>query len=94
VSSHINGVCSVTLSSNVPSSVTTREVNLSTEDPISQPLYYHSYLVRLWCEPTPPQWRASLRSIQTGEERRFAHVEQLFIFLYAQTTAHSDEEIL
>lgn len=83
----------MTLTSNVPSSATKREVNLSTEDPISRPPNYHSYLVRLWCEPSPPQWRASLRSIQSGEERRFAHVEQLFIFLYAQTVASSEEEL-
>ncbi len=94
MSYHITGLCSLTLTSHVPSSATKREVNLSTEDPSSQPAHYHSYLVRLWCEQSPPQWRASLRSIQTGEERRFAHVEQLFIFLYAQTTAPSDEELL
>ncbi len=64
------------------------------EDPINQPVHYHSYLVRLWREQSQPHWRASLRSIQTGEERWFAHVEQLFIFLHTQTAGSTDEELL
>ena len=84
----------MTLTSKLPLFTIKPEVNLPIDAPLSPSDHYHSYLVRLWREQSPPQWRASLRSIQTGEERRFAHVEQLFVFLHAQTAASSDEELL
>lgn len=46
---------------------------------------YHAYLVRLWQDgPTAP-WRALTRDAETGEEQRFATLEQLFVFLHHQT---------
>ena len=62
-----------------------KEVALSTLQPLQQPAHYHSFLVRLWREQGHPDWRASARSIQTGEEQQFAHLEQLFVFLHTQT---------
>lgn len=62
-----------------------KEVALSPLQPLQQPAPYHSFLVRLWREQGHPDWRASARSIQTGEEQQFAHLEQLFVFLHTQT---------
>lgn len=41
---------------------------------------YLSYLLRLWREERGHEgvWRASLESVQTGESRSFADVDQLF----------------
>ena len=65
---------------------------MSGADDVSRPVQYQSYLIRVWREQTQPHWRASLRSIQTGQEHHFAHLEQLFVFLHAQTSASTDEE--
>jgi hypothetical protein len=46
---------------------------------------YRAYLVRLWQEGPDDPWRALTRDAETHEERRFATVEQLFLFLYRQT---------
>lgn len=51
-----------------------------TEDQ-GQPVRYQSFLVRLWAEGSPLQWRASIRNIHSGEEMRFATVEHLFAYL-------------
>lgn len=61
-----------------------KEVTVSTTEHSRRPDHYQSYLVRLWREQSQPRWRASLRSVQSGEERHFAHLEQLFVFLFAQ----------
>jgi hypothetical protein len=41
--------------------------------------------VRLWQESPDLPWRAFARDAETDEERRFATVEQLFLFLHRQT---------
>lgn len=46
---------------------------------------YHAYLVRLWQERPNTPWRALVRDAANDEERRFATIEELFLFLYLQT---------
>jgi hypothetical protein len=46
---------------------------------------YRAYLVRLWQDGAEAPWRALTRDAETGEERRFATIEQLFVFLHRQT---------
>lgn len=46
---------------------------------------YRAYLVRLWQENPDVPWRALTRDAETHEERRFATVEGLFLFLHRQT---------
>lgn len=46
---------------------------------------YHAYLVRLWQDGPNRPWRALTRDCATDEERRFATIEELFLFLYLQT---------
>jgi hypothetical protein len=61
----------------------------SKEDPMedSSPLNerYHAYLVRLWQDRPEKPWRALTRDCANDEERRFATVEELFLFLRRQT---------
>ena len=56
------------------------------EDAQYAPRYYRSYLVRLWRDNDQEAWRASARSVQSGEEVRFATIEALFAFIEVQTT--------
>lgn len=46
---------------------------------------YRAYLVRLWQEGPDVPWRALTRDAETAEERRFATIEGLFLFLHRQT---------
>ena len=46
---------------------------------------YHAYLVRLWQDRPDRPWRALVRDSANDEERRFATIEELFLFLYLQT---------
>ena len=50
------------------------------------PRTYLSYLLRLWREERDDEivWRASLESVQTGERRHFADVDQLYAHLSAR----------
>jgi hypothetical protein len=57
---------------------------------------YHAYLVRLWQDGPDSPWRALTRNCANDEERRFATVEELFLFLHQQTdggTPHRTEVI-
>jgi hypothetical protein len=45
---------------------------------------YHAYLIRLWREDKQAPWRGELVSPHTGEQRLFATIDQLLIFLTAQ----------
>jgi hypothetical protein len=57
---------------------------------------YHAYLVRLWQDRPESPWRALTRDCANDEERRFATVEELFLFLHQQTDGagpHRAEEI-
>lgn len=47
--------------------------------------HYHAYLVRLWRDGPENPWRALVRTGDDDEERRFATIEQLFLFLHRQT---------
>jgi hypothetical protein len=50
-----------------------------------RPRYYHSYLLRLWCEgESGGRWRASLHDPRSGERLGFASVDELFGFLRRQ----------
>ena len=46
---------------------------------------YRAYLVRLWQDSAEGPWRAMAREAESGEEHRFATIEQLFLFLHRQT---------
>ena len=50
---------------------------------------YQAYLVRLWQESPQDLWRALAKDAQTGDEVRFATLEQLFLFLHARTTGET-----
>ncbi len=53
---------------------------------------YHAYLVRLWQDRPDSPWRALVRNCANDEERRFATVEELFLFLYQQTEGRQHTE--
>jgi hypothetical protein len=48
---------------------------------------YSSYLLRLWRveDAARPVWRASLKSVHSGEQMGFASLEDLFHFLRTRT---------
>ena len=48
---------------------------------------YNAYLVRLWRVKQGEQtiWRASIKSVQTGECYSFAQIEGVFIWLWKKT---------
>jgi hypothetical protein len=48
---------------------------------------YSSYLLRLWRveDAARPMWRASLKSVHSGEQMGFASLEDLFHFLRTRT---------
>lgn len=46
---------------------------------------YQAYLVRLWQDGPDAPWRALARDAETGDEQRFATLEQLFLFLHHRT---------
>jgi hypothetical protein len=52
---------------------------------------YLSYLLRLWQVEAGGQevWRASLKSVDTGEQVGFASLEELFDHLRAESAANS-----
>lgn len=47
---------------------------------------YQVYLLRLWRDAPALPWRATLLLALTGEERHFATLEALFVFLHEQAT--------
>ncbi len=49
-------------------------------------MLYQAYLVRLWRDTPHAFWRASAKHIHTGKEHGFANLENLFVFLLAQTS--------
>ncbi|MEZ4705570.1 MAG: hypothetical protein R3A44_00105 [Caldilineaceae bacterium] len=56
-------------------------------DSFSNLPFYFSYLVRIWRDTPSTPWRASARSVQSGETVRFSTLEALYEFLDAQTVA-------
>ncbi len=56
------------------------------------PAGYQAYLVRLWQESPRGAWRALIKDARTGDEVRFATVEQLFLFLHHQTMGERGQE--
>jgi hypothetical protein len=46
---------------------------------------YQAYLVRLWQDSPDAPWRALTRDAETGDEQRFATLEQLYVFLHRRT---------
>jgi len=63
------------------------------EGPIQSESQYRAYLVRLWQDSPHAPWRALARDVETGEERRFATVEHLFLFLHRRTEGAEPEGI-
>jgi len=56
------------------------------------PAGYQAYLVRLWQESPRGAWRALAKDARTGDEVRFATLEQLFLFLHGRTTGEPARE--
>jgi hypothetical protein len=54
---------------------------------------YHAYLVRLWQDRPKSPWRAIVRDSANDEERRFATIEELFLFLHRQTDGRQHNEV-
>ena len=54
---------------------------------------YQAYLVRIWQDGRQDAWRASAQAVHSGEVVRFASLEEMFVFLEAQTTNRTDQEI-
>ncbi len=52
-----------------------------------------SYLIRLWQSGPNGPWRASARSVQSGETIRFADLASFFVFLEGQANAAEFEQV-
>lgn len=64
--------------------------------PLSKPLCYRVYVLRLWQErpPSPARaavWRFSVNDPRTGQRRGFGSLEGLIAFLQAQVGAEKQE---
>ncbi|MEM7124739.1 MAG: hypothetical protein AAF702_00345 [Chloroflexota bacterium] len=62
----------------------------STSSPADEPVHipeYSSFLIRLWQDTPDGPWSASAQSVQSGEVVRFASLQELFVFLEAQTAS-------
>jgi hypothetical protein len=57
---------------------------------------YIAYLLRLWHENDDgtDAWRASLENSRTGEQRGFASLECLFVYLKNQTHSRIEDKEL
>jgi hypothetical protein len=54
---------------------------------------YQAYLVRLWQDSADGPWRALARDAASGEEHRFATIEQLFLFIHRQTQGRGTDDV-
>lgn len=45
---------------------------------------YQSFVLRLWQEDGPGEWRGCLQSISTGKYHFFSSIDGLFTYLYSQ----------
>jgi hypothetical protein len=45
---------------------------------------YYSFMLRLWTEDTPGQWRGCLQSISSGQTHYFHNLCDLFLYLHSQ----------
>jgi hypothetical protein len=59
---------------------------------MNQPGDYHAYLVRLWQDGPNASWRAFAKEVLTKNEHQFASLEELFVFLEAQTVRNQERE--
>lgn len=55
-----------------------------------EPANYQALLVRLWRDDPKTPWRASAQHAGSEEVVRLASLEQLFVYLYKQTTAKEE----
>lgn len=60
---------------------------------MTQPGDYHAYLVRLWQDGPNASWRAFAKDVLTKNEHHFASLEELFVFLTAQTAEDQEREV-
>jgi hypothetical protein len=65
--------------------------NRPSEDKMSQPPTYITYLLRLWQAEirTEPVWHASLEDPRTGERKGFADLKSLCAFLEAEVADYA-----
>lgn len=59
----------------------TEQTRQAQEDTPSKPIWYHSFLLRLWAEGESRIWRFSLEDPHTGVRHGFASWEKLQEFL-------------
>jgi hypothetical protein len=50
---------------------------------------YRSYLLRLWREAPGAPWRCQVQCVGSGDERRFAGIQEMFQFLLADAASAS-----
>ncbi len=67
-------------------------VVMSENDAPIQKANYQAYLVRIWRSSVESPWRASVQHAPSGEQIRFANMEDLLMFLYEQTNGDLELE--
>ena len=55
------------------------------------PERYRSYLLRLWRESPDVPWRVQVHCVQSGVERRFAGLAELYEFLGEEVSRDRDD---
>lgn len=55
------------------------------------PERYRSYLLRLWRESPGAPWRVQVHCVQSGVERRFAGLAELYEFLGEEASRDRDD---
>lgn len=50
---------------------------------LTQPIYYQSYLVRLWREEATVPWRVVVTHVPTGEQQHFPTLDACFAYIVA-----------
>jgi len=59
----------------------------------AEDINYKAFLIRIWRSSPDAPWRAFAQNAANGEQRYFASLENLFLFLNDFTTDTSDPEL-
>ncbi len=59
----------------------------------TDPERYQSFLLRLWKETPELPWRFQVRCVSTGDEYRFAELEQVLAFLRNAAAGEGELEV-
>jgi hypothetical protein len=65
---------------------------MSENDIPVEKVNYQAFLVRMWRSGAESPWRASVQHARSGEQIRFANMEDLLLFLYEQTMGNPEPE--